>query len=186
MFANRTAYFKALILVLLCCSGCGSAVSADQGTLDGATFEVGFSPNHGSLELVVKTIHEAKKQILVAAYAFSSKPVAQALLEASQRGVEVKVVADEKQNGRSYSAVTFLANQHIAVRLNGNYAIHHNKFMVIDGDTVETGSFNYSAAAASKNAENVLVIRNAAPLAQVYAQEWQRLWDEATPLAARY
>lgn len=181
-----TVLSRALVMVLLCCVGCGSAVSADQGTLDGATFEVGFSPNRGSLELVVKTIHEAKRQILVAAYAFTSKPIAQALLEASRRGVVVQLVADEKQNGRSYSAVTFLANQHVDVRLNGNYAIHHNKFMVIDGDTVETGSFNFSAAAASKNAENVLVIHNAAALAQVYAQEWQRLWDEATPLAARY
>jgi phosphatidylserine/phosphatidylglycerophosphate/cardiolipin synthase-like enzyme len=51
--------------------------------------------------------------------------------------------------------------------------------MVIDGATVETGSFNYTTAATKSNAENALVLRNAAELAKVYAAEWARLWDEA-------
>lgn len=166
---------------------CSLAVAVpQQGRLDGATFEVGFSPNRGSLDLVVKTIGSAQKQVLVAAYAFTSKPIALALLQAAKRGVGVFVVADEKSNARQYSAVTFLANQHVPVRLNGHYPIHHHKFLVVDSDTLETGSFNYSAAAASKNAENVLVIHHAPALAGVYAQEWKRLWEEATPVQPRY
>jgi phosphatidylserine/phosphatidylglycerophosphate/cardiolipin synthase-like enzyme len=78
------------------------------------------------------------------------------LLDAHKRGVEVQVVADKKGNSSQYTAVTFLSNQDVPMRLNGRYAIHHHKFMVIDGKHVETGSFNYSAAAADKNAENAL------------------------------
>ena len=54
----------------------------------------------------------------------------------------------------------------------------HNKFMVIDGVTVETGSFNYTAAAVKSNAENAIVLRNAPEIAKVYTTEWTRLWDE--------
>jgi len=107
-------------------------------------------------------------------------------LEAHKRGVKVQVVADKKGNSSQYTAVTFLANQGVPVRLNGRYAIHHHKFMVIDGKHVETGSFNYSAAAVNKNAENVLVLRDVPELAAQYAAEWQRLWNEAEPLPAKY
>jgi phosphatidylserine/phosphatidylglycerophosphate/cardiolipin synthase-like enzyme len=67
-----------------------------------------------------------------------------------------------------------------------NYVIMHNKFMVIDGRHTETGSFNYTAAAANNNAENVLVIWNTPELAAQYEREWQWLWDEATPLKKKY
>lgn len=149
-------------------------------------FEAAFSPFGNSLELVVSTINSAKKTILVAAYSFTSKPISTALLAASKRGVKVQVVADEKSNAEKYGAVQFLANQGVPVRLNGNYAIHHNKFMVVDGVTVETGSFNYTAAAAGKNAENVLVVRNNPALAEQYTKEWERLWREAGDVKAAY
>jgi phosphatidylserine/phosphatidylglycerophosphate/cardiolipin synthase-like enzyme len=100
--------------------------------------------------------------------------------------VNVQVVADEKSNAGRYSVVTFLANQGVPVRVNVNYAIFHHKFVVIDERHVETGSFNFSAAAANKNAENVLLLRNVPEIAEQYSQEWQRLWDEGTEVKPRY
>jgi len=58
--------------------------------------------------------------------------------------------------------------------------------MVIDRSTLETGSFNYSAAAESKNAENVIVLRGVPEIAKTYAIEWSKLWNEATALAPKY
>ena len=55
----------------------------------------------------------------------------------------------------------------------------HNKFMVIDSATVQTGSFNYTNSAEHKNAENVLVLRDNPEIASRYLKEWQRLWDES-------
>jgi len=150
-----------------------------------APAEVAFSPFGQSLELIVKTITSARQSILVAAYSFTSKPIAIALLDAHKRGVDVRLVIDEKAN-RKYTAATFLANQDVPVRTNGNYAILHNKFMVIDASTVETGSFNYTKSAAERNAENVLVLRDVPELAQQYTAEWTRLWNEGTALEKRY
>jgi len=55
----------------------------------------------------------------------------------------------------------------------------HDKFMVIDGDAIETGSFNYSEGAVRHNAENALWEWKVADKAALYAAEWRRLWDES-------
>lgn len=155
---------------------------ADTAIKAGASFDAGFSPNAGALELVLKAIAAAKREVRVAAYLFTSKPVAKALLAAHQHGVDVRVVADQEESSKQYSAAAFLANQGVPVRLNGHYTVHHHKFIVIDGSSLELGSFNFTSGAASKNAENVLVLWHVPELASVYAKEWQRLWDEAVDL----
>ena len=175
-----------LLAVVACLFLPGCPHPPQQSPPVNSSVELAFSPRGGSLKLVLSFIAAAEKSIQVAAYSFTSKPVAEALLAAHKRGVSVRVVADKRGNSGQYSAVTFLANQGLPVRLNGKYAIHHHKFMVIDGRHVQTGSFNYSAAAVNKNAENVLVLRNAPEPAARYTAEWQRLWDGAEPLAARY
>lgn len=147
--------------------------------------EVAFSPDHGATDLVVKTISEAKQSVRVAAYSFTSKPIAEALLSAEKRGIDVRVVVDKSQATARYTAATFLANQGVPVRVDYRYAIMHDKFVVVDGETVEEGSFNFTAAAESKNAENVLVLHDPA-IAAAYGQEWDRLWAESEPVQARY
>ena len=163
-------------LFLLPISACGHDVS----------YELGFSPNGKSLQTVLHGITEAKKSILVAAYSFTSKPVSEALLEAHKRGVKVSVVADSKANSTQYTAVNFLANHGVPVRLNDKYAIMHHKFMVIDGISVQLGSFNYSASAVDKNAENVLLLKNVPDIASRYTDEWNRLWSEGIDVKKNY
>ena len=55
----------------------------------------------------------------------------------------------------------------------------HDKFMVVDGVTVETGSFNFTTAAEEYNAENVIVLRGDSGVAGSYEAEWSRLWSES-------
>jgi phosphatidylserine/phosphatidylglycerophosphate/cardiolipin synthase-like enzyme len=54
----------------------------------------------------------------------------------------------------------------------------HDKFIVVDGETVEEDSFNYTSAAENKNAENVLVLHDPA-VAALNGKEWERLWAES-------
>ena len=187
--------FKGYSLLLLLLIGFLSLVEADsvlaafwnnRNDLGQATVEVAFSPQAGATELVVKAIAEARKSIRLAAYSFTSKPVAQALLEAHKRGVDVKVVVDKSQASARYSSANFLANVGIPTRIDYRYAIMHDKFIVIDDRNVETGSFNFTSAAENKNAENVLVLRNQPDLAKLYAVQWQKLWDESEAVKARY
>lgn len=147
--------------------------------------EIGFSPKGGAEALVIRAIDSAQKEILVAAYSFTSKPVAQALLSAHKRGVQVRAVLDKSQRSERYSAATFLANQGISVRIDEKHAIQHNKYLVIDGHSVELGSFNYSRAAAERNAENVMVIWNQPEVARQYRADWERLWEMAIPYTPR-
>jgi len=159
------------------------ALSAHRADL---SYELGFSPKGESLKIVLNGISDAKESILVAAYSFTSKPVSESLLEAHKRGVRVAVVADYKGNSDKYTAVNFLANHGIPVRLNGNYAIMHHKFMVIDGTAIQLGSFNYSSAAVDKNAENVLLLKGVPGIAARYTEEWNRLWGEGMDVKRNY
>ncbi len=137
---------------------------------------------------MIKTIKSAKAKgsIRVLAYSFTSAPIAQALLDAHKKGVDVKVVVDESQKSEKYTSATFLANSGIPVRIDSKHAITHNTVIIVDGVTVETGSFNYTKAAEEKNAENVLVNWNNPKLAEVYAKEWQKHWEHSEAVKERY
>ena len=142
-----------------------------------ADIQVAFSPGNAE-QTVMQAIGEAHRSIHLAAYGFTSEPVAQALLAAHARGVEIDAVLD-KSNGRGRSDATELTAAGIPIRIDRRYAIMHDKFMVIDGATVETGSFNFTASAAHRNAENVLVLRDMPDVAGQYETEWDRLWNES-------
>ncbi|RYE42940.1 MAG: phospholipase D family protein [Hyphomicrobiales bacterium] len=176
-------------LLPLLWAGCALAVPlsspAQFVAASQSSVAVAFTPGR-ALPMVLDTIRSARSTILVAAYSFTSKPVATALRDASRRGVKVFVLADAEEADKGYSAVRFLANERVPVRTNGRYAIQHNKFMVIDGHTVQTGSFNYTSSAAQRNAENVLVVRDAPALAAQYEAEWRRLWNEGKELTPSY
>jgi phosphatidylserine/phosphatidylglycerophosphate/cardiolipin synthase-like enzyme len=136
-----------------------------------------FSPGN-ALQTVVDVIDSADKELVMAAYSFTSKPVAEALVKAKKRGVSVKVVLDKSQESEKYTVATFLKNQEVPFVINRKYAIMHNKFIVVDGQIVQTGSFNYTSSASNRNAENVIVVRNR-DAALKYKKEFQRLWVEA-------
>jgi phosphatidylserine/phosphatidylglycerophosphate/cardiolipin synthase-like enzyme len=80
--------------------------------------------------------------------------------------VDVRGVVDKSNATARYTVATFLANQGVPVRVDYRYAILHDKFIVANGATVETGSFNFTASAESKNAENVLVLHDSAVAAR--------------------
>jgi phosphatidylserine/phosphatidylglycerophosphate/cardiolipin synthase-like enzyme len=144
-----------------------------------ATVSVGFSPGNAE-SLVVQTIDNARQSVLVAAYSFTSRPIATALIAAKNRGVIVMVVVDKSQQTARYTSAAYLSNQGVPVRTDSHYAIMHNKFMVVDSRTVETGSFNFTRAATFENAENVVVLGDDPAVAAVYGNEWRRLWNEST------
>lgn len=169
---------KHLIFLVLLLSG-GIILIATAQTMAAANFQYAFSPRQGATELIIKTIGEAKKSIKLASYSFTSKKIAAALIEAQNNGIDVKIVMDKSQDLEPYSLLPMLLDHKVPVRVNYKYDIMHNKFMVIDNKTLQLGSFNYTWAAETKNAENILVIKNESKLAQTYATQWQKLWDES-------
>ncbi|TXH38763.1 MAG: phospholipase D family protein [Rhodospirillaceae bacterium] len=131
-----------------------------------------FTPGGACTQLIVNAISSAKHDIRVQAYSFTSAPIAKALADAHRRGVDVKVILDKSQATAKYTGATYLQNAGVPVAIDYKVAIAHNKVMVIDGSTVITGSFNFTKAAQERNAENLLVIRDA-ELARQYLANWQ-------------
>jgi phosphatidylserine/phosphatidylglycerophosphate/cardiolipin synthase-like enzyme len=138
---------------------------------DQPTWHVYFSPNHGATKAVVDVLTAARSTILVQAYSFTSAPIAKALADAHARGVDVQVILDRRETGTKYSSADFVAHAGIPTLIDGAHAIAHNKVMIVDGDTVITGSFNFTTAAERHNAENLLVVRDRA-LAARYVENW--------------
>jgi phosphatidylserine/phosphatidylglycerophosphate/cardiolipin synthase-like enzyme len=110
--------------------------------------------------------------------------VAKVLLNTHKKGVKVEVILDKSQRTQKYSSATFLFNAGIPVKIDTQDAITHNKVVIIDGETVTTGSFNFTSAAMENNAENLLVIHDR-KLAeryirncQVHAQHSEVVWGE--------
>ena len=137
-----------------------------------------FSPKMGAKELILNIINKSKYSIYMATYSFTCKDVADALINAFKRGVVIYVVSDEQENIKTRSVVKYLAENGINIRLNTRYAILHHKFMIIDGTDIQTGSYNYSASAHLRNAENVIHITNTTEMVDSFKVQWDRMWNE--------
>jgi len=74
----------------------------------------------------------------------------------------------------------------VPVRLDAKYAIQHQKVIIIDGESVETGSYNYTKGARDRNSENVLIVRADPALAKSYEANWEKLWGESVPMAGLF
>lgn len=133
--------------------------------------EVYFSPHGGCTDAIVRELNQAKNTVLVQAYSFTFAPIAKALLNAHKRGVKVEVILNKSQRTQKYSEADFLVNSGIRTYIDAAHSIAHNKVMIIDGEVVITGSFNFTKAAEEDNAENLLVIRDN-KLAELYRKNW--------------
>lgn len=153
-----------------------------------ATAQVGFSPEGSARVLVLQVIEGAQRQIRMLAYTFSARDIVQALLSAQRRGVDVRLVVDEGEARKrsSRAALDTLADAGIAVRLDGRYRLQHDKTMVADGKTVQTGSFNYTWAAERDNSENALVVWDEPALAGAFLRHWQSRWNQSTAYQASH
>lgn len=163
-----------------------------RNTAEGSAVEVGFSPEGTAETLVLKIIRSAKQSIRLAGYSFTSPTIVHALLEAKRRGIDVAVVVDHKNNisldpsSKAKAALNLLVNAGIPTRTVARYAIHHDKFIVSDGTHVETGSFNFSAAAAKSNSENVIVVWSNPQLAKAYLSHWQWRYEQGRDYVSSY
>jgi phosphatidylserine/phosphatidylglycerophosphate/cardiolipin synthase-like enzyme len=146
-----------------------------------------FSPQGICASHIAREIEQAKRELLVAVYAFTSDELAQALAQAKKRGVTVQVIIDQEFDARNEkSKGKFLELQKITVRRSSGIkapltdregGLMHQKFAVIDRRTLLTGSYNWTHAADNLNDENLLMFRDAGPLAEEYRKAFIQLWE---------
>ena len=111
-----------------------------------------FSPKGGTSKELARLIKAAKVEIAVAAYAFSSKYLGQALSAALKRGVKVRVILDWDNARKAYTIDEWLAAEGIDVRfVEIKRGSMHHKFMIIDGKLLITGSYNFTNESEFRN-----------------------------------
>ncbi len=142
-----------------------------------------FTPGQDCTHQITDHISKAKQSILVQAYNFTSKGIADALIEAKNRGVNVKVILDKSQRKQKYSLLHYIVDAGIPVWIDMKPAIAHNKIMIIDEKEVITGSFNFTDAAQKRNAENLVFITDF-KLAQEYIQNWKNREHQSIPYSS--
>lgn len=148
MFKPRTIRMCATLLAISLNSCFAYAERPIEVTLpaDGVKVVVGFSPEGSAQKAILDLINSAHDEIKVGAFSFTSQAIVKALINAHRKGVVVQIVVDKKQNTDRYaiSAMNTIVNAGIALRTNEQFALHHDKYILVDKISMESGSYNYS------------------------------------------
>ncbi len=135
-----------------------------------------FSPNGGCQQAVVSQIRKAAQSIDIAMYYLSSGDIARALVKARENNVRVRIVLDQGQEIEPASKSGYLVKHGFEIRYHLGFGLMHNKFAIIDGKSLITGSFNWTLTAEERNEENLLIITDAGTI-EKYEERFNYLWD---------
>lgn len=172
---------KSLVLIIFCAvlvifstfTADARSSAALMAFEPGTSYSLCFVPDGPSCEsLLVDTIHNTRQSLLIQAYSFTSVPIADEVVKAFKRGIDVRVIVDKSQISEKYTSATFLKNAGIPVVVDSRPAIAHNKVMIFDQQSVFTGSFNFTKSAQHRNAENGIIIRGDSAIVQEYTNNW--------------
>jgi phosphatidylserine/phosphatidylglycerophosphate/cardiolipin synthase-like enzyme len=171
----KRALLRVALVISLALAVCQPAV-----LLAAEDWAVYFSPQGGCTAAIVQAVGKARSTILVQAYSFTSRLIAQALKEAQARGVKVQVILDKSQVGDRSGTLNTLVQADIPTFIDAAHSIAHKKIIIIDGEIVITGSFNFTRNAEERNAENLLIIPDKA-LAARYEENWRQHQAHSRP-----
>jgi len=151
-----------------------------QISLDGVDVGIYFSPDDMAALQIVDALESATESIVFMAYSLTLDLIADTMLSRAAAGVIVEGVMEADQASNSGSDVERLIEGGVDLRLDGNMDKMHHKVIIIDGEIVITGSYNFSRSAEERNDENLLIIRSES-LAAMYLAEYDRIRDQAAP-----
>lgn len=135
-----------------------------------------FAPEDSVTDQIVKEIINARKSIDIMAFSFTSAPIAKALQTKMDAGLKVRIIFDSRQAKSEHSQDENMRKYGALVKLSRNHSgVMHHKVMIIDGESVITGSFNFSKNANENNDENIVIIRSP-QLASTFEDEFYRCW----------
>ena len=119
---------------------------------------------------------KAAQTIDIAMYYLSSKGIAQALVKASENNIKVRIVLDQGQEIEPASKAKYLVEHGVEIRYHLGFGLMHNKFAIIDGRSLITGSFNWTLTAEERNEENLLIIHDEGTI-EKYQERFNYLWN---------
>lgn len=136
-----------------------------------------FAPDKNADKPIIQLYDSAKNYIHLAIYSLTKDEFAEALIRAHKRGVEVKVLIDKVQAAGRYADDEKLEKAGVELRRSKGSGLMHNKFAVIDGTIIYTGSYNHTSNATLKNDENYIIIKDQ-QIAETYEKQFQKIWEK--------
>ena len=144
---------------------------------DGTKINTYFAPENDTITPLLKEIKAAEESIHFMAFSFTHDKLGEAMREQFKSGISVDGIfdANQKKSNKGYSEYDSMDKAGLSVRLDNEPGAMHHKVIIIDGETVITGSYNFSKNAETRNSENVLIIKGNKEIAQAYLDEFNRL-----------
>lgn len=136
-----------------------------------------FPPYEDSHKPIIQLYDGAERYIHLAIYSLTNDEFAEALIRAHKRGVEVKVLIDRIQAAGRYADDEKLEKAGVELRRSKGSGLMHNKFAVIDGIIIYTGSYNHTSNATTRNDENYIIIKDQ-EIAETYEKQFQKIWEK--------
>jgi len=133
------------------------------------------APTGGIPDAVAATIAEAKQTVDIAIYEFDLEPLAETVLAAHTRGVRVRVVTDS--DSLAEAPIQRLRAAGVPVAADNREDLMHDKFVVVDGAAVWTGSMNFTRNDAYRNNNNFVYLRSTL-LAENYTTEFEEMFTD--------
>lgn len=175
MGAKRKA-IAALTFVLL------SAPAVTAATARAGDVELHFAPSENLASIDLGLLGTARKSVELAAYNLSDHAIVQALCRLSQSGVRLRLYLDGEQLANtlrqalpSHPLYRLARSANVEIRVHGAKAAMHLKAYVVDGRVLRTGSANFSASGLKRQANDLVVIRDASAVAR-FGATFERLW----------
>lgn len=162
----------------------GRVTPYPQITINGTLVEVFFSPDEGDaiVSRVQELINGSQQSVYIMTLSLTLSEFSQAAIAGHNRGVLVQAIFESRQSTQQAEQMDELGCAGIGVKQDGNPNTFHHKVVVIDGQIVVLGSFNFSNSARNDNSENVLIIHNA-DIAQQFINEFNRRYNDTNAKA---
>lgn len=141
--------------------------------VNGIKIKTYFSPGGNTMTAILDELKKARKSIKFMAFSMTDKNILETMVQKKQEGVKVEGVFDNCLIPQ-YSIYWGLKKGSVLSLRDGNQALMHHKVMIIDDETVITGSFNFSKAADQGNNENAIILKSAS-IARQYTAEYSRI-----------
>jgi len=135
-----------------------------------------FSPGEDCLNAIIQAIEDAGKTIKICVFTISDDRISDAIVQAHQRGVNIRIITDNNKLHDAGSDIRELAARGLDVRIDKTRSHMHHKFAIFDETRVLTGSYNWTRSAAMHNHENILVTDNLS-IVKDYSREFEKLWE---------
>lgn len=141
--------------------------------VSGISIRTFFSPGGGTKQAIINELKKAQKSIKFMAFSMTDKDMLQVMTEKKASGLKVEGVFDSCLIPQ-YSIYWDLKKAGVMSLRDGNQALMHHKVMIIDDETVITGSYNFSKTADEGNNENCIIIKHSG-VAKQYNSEYYRI-----------